>query len=113
MHKILVLLLVTVLAAFAADVTGTWKGVAETPMGPMDTSANLKADAGVVTGTLRLMDNDQKIEKGKLEGDNLSFELNMEFGTLSYKGVVSGDAIKLKVSFQGEEGGSLVLKRAK
>ncbi len=113
MRKILVLLVLTVLAVFAADVTGAWKGVAETPMGPMDTTANFKCEGSVVTGTLSLMGTDQKIEKGKLEGDKISFELPMDFGTLEYKGVVSGDEMKLKVSLGGEEGGSLSLKRAK
>ncbi len=113
MRKILVLFVLMALAAFAADVTGAWKGVSETPMGPMDTTANLKSDGGAVAGTLNVMGNDQKIEKGKLDGDKISFEINMDFGTLAYKGTVSGDEIKLSVSFDGNEGGSVVLKRTK
>ncbi len=113
MRRILILAALTVLTVFAADVTGAWKGTAETPMGAMEIAATFKADGSTVTGTMSIMGNDQKIDKGKLDGDKISFELNMEFGTLEYKGTVAGDEMKLNVNVGGNEAPPLVLKRVK
>jgi hypothetical protein len=110
MRRIVILLMLTVLAAFAADVNGAWKGSMETPMGAMDISANFKADGNALNGTLNFMGNDVKIEKGKIDGDKVSFEINMDFGTMTYTGTVSGDELKLSVSVNGNES-PLVLKR--
>jgi hypothetical protein len=105
-------ILLTALAAFAADVNGTWKGTMETPGGAMDISASLKADGNVLNGTMNFMGNDVKIEKGKIDGDKVSFEINMEFGPMAYAGTVSGDEMKLSISVMGNET-FVVLKRAK
>jgi hypothetical protein len=99
-------------AAFAADVTGSWKGTMDTPMGAMDLTATLKADGNAVSGTLNFMGNDQKIEKGKLDGDKISFEINMEFGTMAYSGTVTDDELKLTVAVADNQV-PLVLKRVK
>jgi hypothetical protein len=112
MRRILALLALTVLTAFAADVTGAWKGTMDAPMGAMDITANLKADGNAVTGALNFMDNYHNIEHGKLDGDKISFELNLEFGTIAYKGSVSGDEMKLTVTV-GDNEVPLVLKRVK
>ena len=38
------------LAAFAADVSGAWKGSLETPMGDYRLTMNVKADGNVLSG---------------------------------------------------------------
>lgn len=112
MRRTVILLMLTALAAFAADVNGTWKGTMETPGGPMDISASLKADGNVLNGTMNFMGNDVKIEKGKIDGNKVSFEINLEFGPMAYAGTVSGDEMKLSISVMGNET-PVVLKRAK
>jgi hypothetical protein len=104
MRRLMFLLAVLAVVAFAADITGTWKGSIETPGGTFDNTFVLKADGAKLTGTLQGGPNgDMKIEEGKIDGDKVSFVVNMEFGKLSYSGAVSGDDLKLKVTF-GEGG---------
>jgi hypothetical protein len=110
MRRILILFALTALSAFAADVAGAWKGTMNTPMGNVEIAADLKADGSTLTGTLNFMGNDQKIEKGKVDAEKVSFEINMEFGTMQYKGSVDGDELKLTVTVQDHED-PLVLKR--
>jgi hypothetical protein len=112
MRKLLLLSIVLALAAFAADVTGAWKGTLETPMGAMELTLNAKAEGAALTGTLSFMGNDLKLEKGKIDSDKVSFEVNPEFGTMAYSGTVSGDEMKLTLSVMGNQV-PLVLKRAK
>jgi hypothetical protein len=102
MRRLIFLLAVLALAVFAADITGTWKGTIDTPGGSFDNTFILKADGATLTGTLQGgPGGDQKIEEGKIDGDKVSFAVNMEFGKLSYAGTVSGDDLKLKVTFGG------------
>jgi hypothetical protein len=104
MRKMFLLLAMTALAAFAADVTGTWKGSIETPGGTFENTFVLKADGAKLTGTLQGGPGGElKIEEGKIDGDKVSFVINMEFGKMAYTGTVSGDDLKLKVAF-GEAG---------
>jgi len=105
MRNLICLLAVLSLVAFAADaVTGTWKGNIETPGGTFENTFILKADGDKLTGTLQGgPGGEMKIEEGKVDGNNISFVVNMEFGKLSYTGAVSGDDLKLKVSFGGGE----------
>ena len=112
MHRTLILLLLAVMTAAAADVTGAWKGTVDTPNGSIDISANLKADGNTVTGTLTAMGNDQTIAKGKLDADKISFEITGEMGTLVYAGTVNGDEMKLSLTVMGNEI-PIVLKRVK
>jgi hypothetical protein len=106
MRKLICLLAVLSLVAFAADaVTGTWKGSIETPGGTFENTFVLKADGDKLTGTVQGgPGGEMKIEEGKVDGSNVSFAVNMEFGKLNYTGAVSGDDLKLKVSFGGGGG---------
>ena len=102
MRRLIFLLAVVALAAFAADITGTWKGSIDTPGGTFENTFILKADGATLTGTLQGGPGGElKIEEGKIDGDKVSFAVNMEFGKLSYTGAVSGDDLKLKVTFGG------------
>jgi opacity protein-like surface antigen len=81
----------------AADVAGVWKGAMETPMGPMETTITLQTGAEL-TGSVKTDFFESKIEKAKLEGGNISFEISMDFGKLGYEGTVAGDEMKLNVT---------------
>ncbi len=108
MRKLLMLLTLLALCAamaFAADVTGSWKGSFETPMGTMENTFVLKADGSTVTGTIQGGPGGElKIDDGKIEGDKISFSATMEFGTIKYSGTVTGDEMKLEMSFGGGGG---------
>jgi hypothetical protein len=99
----------------AADVAGTWKGTMETQMGPMETTITIQAGA-VLAGSVKidyLGDFEGKIEKAKLEGDKISFEVNTPSGTVSYDGTVSGDLMKLNVTGTTGNKMTLIAKRQK
>jgi hypothetical protein len=99
------LLSLTIFFAFtlsAADVTGTWKGTADTPNGTIERTFVFKVDGTSLTGetTSQIMGK-SVINDGKIEGDNISFTITVKFQDnemkLNYKGKVSGDKIRFTV----------------
>ena len=102
MRKLIFLLAVFSLAAFAADVTGNWKASLDTPNGAMAFTYVLKSDGNAVTGVIQSEMGDMKIDEGKLDGDNISFSVTVEnMGKMTYKGTVKGDEMTLTMSFPG------------
>jgi hypothetical protein len=92
----------------AADVTGTWKGTAETQFGTVERTFVFKVDGNKLTGeTSSDRFGKSTIEDGKIDGDNLSFTITVSFqgneGKVNYKGKVSGDTIKLTAEIQGSD----------
>jgi hypothetical protein len=95
-------LLTLAVAALAADVSGTWKGTAQTPNGPVERTFIFKVDGNKLTGeTSSEMFGKSVIEDGKIDGDNLSFCITVNVqgneGKVLYKGKVEGDQIKFTV----------------
>ena len=92
--------------ALAADVSGTWKGKAETPNGTIERTFVFKADGAKLTGeTSSEMMGKSEIKDGKIDGDNLSFTINVNFqgneAELHYKGKVAAEEIKFTVEIPG------------
>lgn len=116
-------LLVVALSAFAADVTGKW--TYEQPGrngGPARTTTiTLKADGNKLTGEVPAMGGrgggggggtppaPTQITNGKIDGNNISFEVTRDMGgtpfTIKYEGTLSGDELKLKVTTPNMQGG--------
>lgn len=101
-----VLLSLTMLAlalpASAADISGNWKGTAQTPNGPVERTFTFKVDGNKLTGeTSSSMFGQSVIEDGKVDGDNVSFTITVSIqgqdNKLNYKGKVAGDEIKFTV----------------
>jgi hypothetical protein len=92
------LLVLFAICAFAADVTGTWKGSIETPNGSRDVTMHLKADGSKLTGTVSGRQGDVEIQDGKVDGDNISFAFVRGDFRMEYKGKVSADEIKFDIS---------------
>lgn len=95
-------MLAVALSAAAADVSGTWKGTAQTQNGPIERTFTFKVDGNKLTGeTSSDMFGTSKIEDGKVDGDNISFTITVNFqgneGKVNYKGKVQGDEIKFSV----------------
>jgi hypothetical protein len=97
-------------AAFAADVNGKWTAEVQGRGGnTMTTTFNFKNDGGTLTGTVAGgRGGEAQITNGKVDGDNVSFDVVREFNgnsvTLHYTGTISGDEIKFKMERQGGEG---------
>ena len=90
------------LPLLAADISGTWKGTAQTQNGPVERTFLFKVDGTKLTGeSSSEMFGKSTIEDGKVDGDNISFTLTINFhgneGKVLYKGKVEGDVIKFTV----------------
>jgi len=105
-------------AAFAADVTGKW--TAEVPGrggNTMTQTFTFKADGSTLTGSIAGgRGGEVSISNGKVDGDNISFDVTREFQgnsmTFHYTGKVSGDTLKLKMEREGGEPREITAKRA-
>jgi hypothetical protein len=105
--------------ALAADIDGKWTGqVAGMGGDPMTINYNFKANGNTLTGTTTGMDGkDVSIKNGKIDGNNISYSVSFDMGgqemKMDFKGVVSGDQIKLSYDMGMGEAQELTLKKAK
>lgn len=102
---VLGLLLLTV-PAFAADVDGNWAGSVDTPNGAVQIGFSFKADGDKLAGSMTGPDGTPfTIKDGKIDGNNISFSVDLNFGgnsfTLDYTGVVAPEEIKLMSDYMG------------
>jgi hypothetical protein len=107
------ILLALCLVAFAADITGKWTFERAGRNGNTQTvTLNLKAEGGMVTGTVvspgRNGNMEAQITDGKIDGDHISFKTSQSYGdntiTTEYTGTISGDSINLKITRPGRDG---------
>jgi len=97
----------TSVAAMAADFNGKW--TADVPGRDGGTTTNtftLKVDGATLTGSLSSQMGDVNITNGKVDGDNITFDVVRTFNdntfTLSYTGKADGaDSIKFTRIFKG------------
>ena len=106
---ILVLGLILVASmAFAAPIDGKWAGEIPGMDGnAMKLSYNFKADGATLTGSTTGPDGKElAIKDGKIDGDKISFTVTIDFGgqemKMEYKGVLSGDTLKLTLDMMGQ-----------
>ena len=97
-------LLLAAAPAFAADVDGKWAGALDTPGGSVPISYTFKAEGAKLTGTTATPDGQTiAIKNGKVDGNKISFSLDVDFGqgptVFNYTGVVTPTEIKLHSSF--------------
>jgi hypothetical protein len=88
------------MVALGADISGKWISEATGKGGPQTYS--LKQDGMTVTGTIEGgRGGPVEIKNGKLDGDNISFEVTREMQgnsiTIKYTGTVSGSTMTLNV----------------
>lgn len=93
-------------SAFAADVDGKWVGTFDSPGGAITLTYTFKAEGNVLTGTSAGPDgNVIPIKNGKIDGNNISFVIEVDFGggptPIPYTGVVSPTEIKLQFEMMG------------
>lgn len=86
----------------AANATGDWKYSINLESGDvMKLVLNLKQDGEKLTGKVKVSEFEAPITEGKVAGDAVSFKIPVDFDgnkfTSTYKGTLSGDAIKGKI----------------
>ncbi len=110
---------------FAADIDGTWTGTIQGPDGGQGfaISYTFKADGNTLTGSMPGMPGPDgspakpiPIKDGKINGNNISFTIVFDMGgqemKTDYKGVLSGDSLKLSFEMMGNPM-EFTLKKAK
>ncbi len=96
-------------AGLAADASGTWKWTVATNDFTVDTTLQVVAKAGVLTGTYSSSYGTGPISEGTVHGDAISFKVVREIQggkyVLQYDGTIIGDTIKGAIQFPGFNGG--------
>jgi hypothetical protein len=106
LHALVVASVLLAAPAFAAPVDGKWTGSLDTPNGAVQIGFTFKADGNALTGSTTGPDGMEiMIKNGKIDGDKISFDVDLDFGgmafTLSYTGVVATDQITMTADFMG------------
>jgi hypothetical protein len=94
------------IALWAADATGKWTAEMQGRGGnTMTVAMNLKADGNNLTGTVSGRGGETDVSDGKVDGNNVSFDVVREFNgnkiTQHYKGTLDGDTIHFGVTMEG------------
>ena len=107
--RLALLTCILAMAAWAADATGKW--TAQMPGRNGDTreiTFDLKADGANLTGSVSGQAGSTEISDGKIDGDNVSFDVVREFNgnqvKMHYTGKIDGDQIQFKVEREGGQG---------
>ncbi len=116
MRRLLAFLLMLAPFAFAAaDVSGKWAGTMDMKMpdGSVNSTpvtAEFKQTGATITGTAGVAGQDQfTVEKGALDGNQLTFEVHANDGIYAVKAtVVSDTQIKGEVTFTSPEGAKVI-----
>jgi hypothetical protein len=103
---LLVFLAAFALSASAADISGNWKGSAETPNGTIERTFVFKVDGHKLTGETTSNNFGKSVlEDGTVDGDNVSFHITVNMGgneaKVTYKGKVQdANTIKFEVGVE-------------
>lgn len=104
-------------AAYAADLTGAWKGAFDFNGTSIPVTINLKADGAAITGTIEgLPTTPTDIHDGKIAADTVTFTANTDYEGQTYKlvfnGKVNGDQIDFSFGTDdGSWGTTITVKR--
>jgi hypothetical protein len=98
-------LLISSVAALAADVSGAWAVTVDSPNGPLEVTLTLKQDGDKLTGTVSSQMGDAPIT-GTVKGDDIEFTMSMDAGgqnmVIKYNAKVDGDKISGSLDFAGQ-----------
>jgi hypothetical protein len=106
-------------AKAATDITGTWAGDMAGPdggAGGFHLSFTFKQDGDKLTGTVQGPQGDPiAITDGKIDGDKISFKVNVNGMTIIHDGTINAAGDEIKLGSKSDQGpsGELTLKRTK
>src|ERR1035437_5253698 len=113
------ILALTAVAAWAVDISGTWTGNVSGPNGDFSLTYTLKQNGDKLTGSVTGPTDPIEIQEGKVDGDKISFALNVDMAGNNVKfvskGTIKGDEIKLTSTNDAgmDMGGEMTLKKQK
>ena len=81
-----------------AKIAGAWVANFKDDTGAdLPLNFDFKVDGDKLTGTVKSGQGDGELKNGKVEGDDVSFDVDFNGNTIKHKGTLVGDEIKLKV----------------
>ena len=96
-------------AAFAADPSGTWKWITQSPNGEIATTLKLEAKDGKISGAYSNQYGDTEISNATFKDDELAFDVVRDLGgqkfVVKYHGKLDGDTIKGTIAAASPDGG--------
>jgi hypothetical protein len=103
-------------AAFGADISGTWTASFETQVGTQTYTYTFKVEGTKLTGTAKSNLGEGTIDMGTVNGDDVTFVEHLNFQGMQldipYKGKISGNEIMFTRTIM-DIAEQLVAKRAK
>jgi hypothetical protein len=93
-------------AAIIADVSGQWSGTFNAPDGnAYPLTYTFKVDGPTLTGTLDASGMSVPIDSGKVDGDNVSFSVNVQGVAYAHKGkyYAGADSVGIDVTYEGNK----------
>jgi hypothetical protein len=91
------LLLVVCIASNAQTLDGSWKGKFSTPNGDMELVFTFTVNADTLNGDVTSEMGSLPIENGKINGNDFTFDVNVNGQVISHTGVLDGDTVKLSM----------------
>ena len=104
------LLLVFSITSNAQNLDGKWKGKMSTPNGDIELVFTFQVNTDSLTGNVTSQMGTLPIENGKVDGNEFSFEINIDGQVINHTGVLDGDTVKLSLPWGDEQ---MALSRAK
>ena len=92
-----ILLLLLSITSFAQNLDGSWKGKMGTPNGDMDLIFTFKVDNDTLSGNVTSEMGTLPIENGKINGNEFSFDVDVNGQVISHNGVLDGNIVKLSL----------------
>jgi len=108
MRRVLLAVVMTIgmaASAFAADVTGKWVGSVETPNGPIELTYEFKAEGETLSGTVASAMGSLPLNKGKIAGKVLTYEVALEGGAvITCEATINEAGTEIVIKATGEWG---------
>lgn len=108
-------------SVFAADIAGSWTAEFDSQVGKQKYTYVFTVAGTSITGeasaNIAGTDSKSKIAEGTVDGDNITFVENLNYGgqelRITYTGTVAGDDMNLKRDVAGQGGETFTAKRVK
>jgi hypothetical protein len=104
------LFLVLSITSNAQNLNGSWKGKMSGPNGDIELVFTFTVNADTLSGDVTSEMGSLPIENGKVNGNELSFDVNVNGQVISHTGVLDSDIVKLSFPWMEEP---MVLSRVK
>lgn len=95
------------MACCGGDLNGKWTAKVQTPNGEQEVTYTFKVEDGKISGTASSHMGEFKISEGTVQGDEVSFVLNVNLNgeerKFPHKGKMDGDSLKMTLDFNGQE----------